>query len=698
MKRFVVILGVWVLISPQLGFAGELEKLDLGEVAVTATKVERKTARIPAAIHVITSEEIEKSKGWNLGEVLESLPGVQAQSKSGGYDTHIIIRGAGAKANYGVREIMVMVDGVPITDPDSLTRLDLVDTALIERIEVLKGPNSTLYGANAAGGVINIITKDSVGYQGFGLKSSVGSYNSDNFNLSYGGQLKEKFYYFISASHRSTDSWRKHNKFSTNQLNSKFNYLIDDTSEVNILASYSEADLQLPGSLTEEEFEKDPTQVSSSWPNTARDSRTHRYTLEYEKEFNGGYELKSQFYAQYWEHCHPVPRLINVSEAQVYGGELQGNIPHKFWETENVLTLGYSQQSEDRESEQFAYDDVNRTTPFTSSDDAGELLTESGSTADKWGVYLQESLKPLDGLLIDMGIRYDEVRIDLDKEEFREWGYNYVWPGPPSYFGYKDARDSVEIAEKWEKFSPRIGLNYALMESLNVYGSVGTGFQTPTQGELRTNVSLTPQESMNYEIGLKGRLDGGHSFDLAFFYTSIEDEIIKLMNSDGDTFFDNAGETEHIGVEVSGRFQLIDGLYLGGAYAYSDFTFDEFDEMEEVGSTVVTNSRDGNRIQLVPVHQYSYFLDYHHSWGISTRIDVNTWEEYFVDAANSDTYKGFTVVGARLGYDWHGANIFARVDNVFDKKYAAEVTKSYGTTRFSPAAPRTWVAGISYKF
>ena len=111
---------------------------------------------------------------------------------------------------------------------------------------------------------------------------------------------------------------------------------------------------------------------------------------------------------------------------------------------------------------------MNRDAPYTSSDDTGQLLSETGSTAGKWGVYLQESLKPLDGLIIDTGIRYDEVRIEVDTEEYLEWGFNYVWPGPPSYMGYKDARASVEINEKWEKFSPRVGLNYALMEFLNI--------------------------------------------------------------------------------------------------------------------------------------------------------------------------------------------------------------------------------------
>lgn len=702
--KFVIVL--LILLLPKLGIAagsGEEEAVEMGDIVVTGTRTKRNITEVPATINVVGKNEIEQSKGWNLGEVLESLPGVQSQTKNGGYDTHIIIRGAGAKAAYGVRDIMIMVDGVPITDPDSFTRLDLVDPSLIERIEVLKGPNSTLYGANAAGGVINIITKDSSTSQGAKIKASTGAFNSQSLNLSYGGQAGEKLSYFINGSHRTSDSWREHNKFDTSQLNAKFDYFPNDSSSLNLLLSYTQANMQLPGSLTKDEFESNPRQVSSSWQHSARDSETARFTLGYEKGLTGGKEIKGQLYLQNWKHYHPVPGGgINDGGSNVFGGELQTNIPHNIGSSKNLLTIGLSGQRDDRDSKKYAYRDWNGMPPYTSSDNTGELMEESGNRVYKWGIYLQESLKPFNGLLVDLGVRYDEVKFDIAEQTYLDWQYNYVKPPGSSYYAYATNKSAIYLEKRWNRVNPRIGINYALCKSLNWYGTAGTGFQTPTQGEIGTNPSLKPQKAINYETGLKGRFKGNHSFDLAFFHTSIDEEIIKLMDEDGVSYYDNAGKTLHKGVELSGRVQLFTGLYLGGSYAYSDFTFKEFDEMkrEKVGKTSVTRtySRNGNRIPLIPQDQYSLFLDYRHSSGANARIGSCTWEKYFVDNANSQTYSGFTVVNARIGYDWENLSLAFRVDNIFDWQYAAEVTESYGNISYTPGAPRTWTTSMSYKF
>jgi len=690
-------LVVFVLISPYLNVSAQSEEKqvqELGEMVVTGTRTERKITEIPAAVGIVTKEVIEESKGWNVGEVLGTLPGVQSQTKNGAYDSHIIIRGAGAKAAYGVREIMIMIDGIPITDPDSFTRLDVIDTALVERIEVLKGPNSTLYGANAAGGVINIITKDPLGYQGLNIKSSYGSFNSQSYNLSYGGQLGEKFFYFMSGSRRSTDSWRENNEFSTNQFNGKISYIVDETSDINLLLSYSENNLDLPSSLTKDEFEDDMEQASSTWPNMGRYSKTNRITLEYKKEFAGNYKFRSQIYFQDWEHYHPVPTGINDGGAKIGGIELQLNIPHKIWGTENILTVGLSGQADDNNSEKYTYEDWNSTAPYTSSGDKDKLLSRSKANVNKRGVYLQESMRPVRGLVVDLGLRYDEVTFELDNENFFKWTCNYR----TGVCGYTSVAEATESDNTWKRFSPKIGATYALNKNINFYSTVSTGFQTPTRGELVTNTDVTPQRAINYELGFKGRLDKKYSIDLAFFYTSIEEEIIKLMDSDGLTFYDNAGETLHKGIEISGRFELLTGLYLDANYAYSDFTFESFDEMERVGRGIATYSRDGNKIPLIPEHQYGASLSYKHSSGLNGRVNFSTWDKYFVDTANSETYSGFTVVNLRLGYDWKGISLFARVDNIFDEKYAAEVTKSYGTTKFSPGSPRNFTAGIKYRF
>ncbi|MDP2168361.1 MAG: TonB-dependent receptor [Thermodesulfovibrionales bacterium] len=708
MRRSLLLLLLSALVSCGIAFADEEVKSEqLEEITVTATKTQRKAEEVPASVDIITKENISKSKGQNIGELLGGLSGVQAETKNGAYDTHIIIRGAGAKAAYGVREIMIMVDGVPITDPDSLARLDVLDTALIERIEVVKGPNSTLYGANAAGGVINIITKNPLTYQGLGLRLGYGANNTEDYHLQYGGSYKN-LYFLLSGSRRSTDSWRRWNEFSTNQFNAKLNYIVDESSDMEFSMGYTKADLQLPGSLTKAQFEQDPTQRTSEWPNSGRYSKATRAAIGYRKELSGGSEIKGQLYAQSWEHYHPVPTKINDGGAMVFGGELQESFPHKLFGMKSSLMAGVSGQKDVRDANAYTYRDtvttvVNANTvaipPYSTSDAAGDLMETSDNTVDKWGIYLQESLWPSDRAILDIGVRYDRVMFDLDKETYKEWGFMTSKAGV-NYFNYKDIRQSTHIAKTWDELSPRIGLTYAITNGTNIYGTVSTGFQTPAQAELGTNENLKPQKAVNYETGLKGKFGNGMSADLALFYTAIDDEVIKLMDNAGASYYDNAGKTIHQGVEASGRLRLMDKISLCLNYAYSDFTFKDFKEMEKTGFPPAINvlSRDGNQIPLVPRHKYTASLNYNHPAGFYGKLASDTWGEYFVNTANTETYNGFTVVKWRVGYEKKTYSLYLQVDNIFDKKYASEVTQSYGKTSYSPGAPRTWMAGISYNF
>lgn len=166
---------------------------ELPEVSVTATRIEREAKDVPASITVVGKEKIEQKPMFNLQDALSGIPGVNISSRNQGYDTRLIIRGAGLKAPYGIREIMVLLNGVPITDPDSLTRLDFVDTSLIERVEVVKGPNSTLWGVNAAGGVINVITRSPFERKGGFIKLGFGDFNSQNHNLYHSAPLGGAF-------------------------------------------------------------------------------------------------------------------------------------------------------------------------------------------------------------------------------------------------------------------------------------------------------------------------------------------------------------------------------------------------------------------------------------------------------------------------------------------------------------------------
>jgi len=706
MRHFAAVLLFLFACVPALA-AEEVRPAELEEITVTATKTPRKVEEVTAATEIVKKEDVEASRGNNIGEALRALPGIQAESSNGAYDTHIIIRGAGAKAAYGVREIKIMVDGIPLTDPDSLTRLDMVDASLIERIEIVKGPNSTLYGANAAGGVINIITKSPFDNPGLTLKAGYGANNSQDYHLQYAGTVKQ-FAFLLSGTRRSTDSWRDWNKFETNQFNGRFAWLIDDTSELEMNLSYSEADLQLPGRLTKTQFEEDPSQQTLEWAHTGRDSTVARQGLSYRKESPSGTEFKAQVYAQEWEHYHPVPIRINDGGANVFGADLQENIPLQLFGRKHLLSVGLSAQRDDRDTKAYTYRDlvttqVNGKTvvapPYSRSDAAGDLAETSRNTVDSWGIFLQDSIRVTAGTILDLGLRFDRVRFSIDSEIYREWAFVTSQNGVP-YFAYRPARETIAVEKSWDAWSPRLGINQALTSAVNIFGAVATGFQTPAQSEIESNEALDPQRSLNFEVGLKGHFKNGHRLDLTLFSTTIDNEVVRLMDEYGATIYDNAGRTLHRGAELSGQVHLAAHLALHANYTYSDFTFTDYQEAERRGypAQTVLISRDGNDLPLVPRHKYSFALAYTHPGGVSARLGTVTWGEYFVNTANTETYSGFTTANCRLGYDRGRFGGFFAIDNLFDKKYAAEVTQSYGKTGYSPAAPRIASVGVTVRF
>ncbi len=705
MKRlFILILLFSQLLIAMI--AGAEEQVDtrhqVEEVVVTATRTERKTEETPAGVTVVTEEDLETSRLLGVKEALTGIAGVQSETRNGGYDARLVIRGAGLKARYGVREIMVLLDGVPITDPDGLTRLDFIDTQLIERVDVVKGPNSTLYGANAAGGVINIITKSP--YEEIkSAKGGYGNYNTQLYNLIFGDNVGET-YFTLSGTRKSTDGWRERNNFNSNQAGIKLARLLADGTSAELTFFYTNADLQLPGTLSQEQFDEDITQrTDQPWRHSGRDSNVYFSSLRAEKVL-GSLTLKPLLYFQRWDHFHPVTGSINDGGAYIFGGDVQGDLRHNLFGMEGLLTAGITAQYDRSDNDKYAYQDV-QVNPFsgriiaTLSDNKGDLIDTDKDRITKWGVYVQESLRPTHKWILDLGIRFDQVIFDLSADVFQEFSYsagNYV---PPD-------EESIKVDKTFEMVSPRLGLVYTLTEGFNIYGTISTGFQTPQSSELQDNENLDPATTINYEAGIKARHPRGHSFDLSAFYMDVDDEVVLTRLADGGTSYSNAGETIKKGIEVAAEIQPAQGLYLGGTYTYSDFEFEKFDEPVTVFNPALGTSetlvfdRSGNQLPYIPKHQYSLYARYKHPSGLKTQISAYTWGEYYVDNANSEKYTGYDfLANLFVGWETDHWDFTFDVNNVFDKKYAIEVYKdSSGELRYYPGAPRTFFAKVTYTF
>lgn len=688
---FLLVIAFLLLFITAASGDDELKAKELEEISVTATRTERSSKEIPAAVDIVSKEDIQNTRMFNLKDALTGIAGVQSESKNGGYDSRLIIRGAGLKARYGVREIMVLLDGVPITDPDGMTRLDFVDSQLVDRIDIVKGPNSTLYGANAAGGVINIITRSPFEER----KSLTVGYGSDNtqmYNLNYGTCL-DKTCINISGSRRSTDSWREWNEFSTNQASLKIGHYFSDNGSIVASLSYTEADLQLPGSLTKAQFDNDIRQLTSEqWRHSGRYSKIFSANVKLEKEI-GNITLRPLVYFQSWTHFHPVTGLINDGGANVYGADFQIDLKHRIAGMEGTLTAGLTGQIDKGDGEKYTYRDYLKVPgpsgriKNTLSDEKGMLAETNNDTTTKWGIFAQESLRPSKKWIIDLGIRYDQVTFDIDSRTYQEYSYAQGKYVAPAQAGYKSKTT-------FDAISPRIGVVYSLNDIVNLYGNISTGFQTPQASELSTNRDLKPLTIYNYEAGLKARFEGGHSIDLSIFYMDVKDEIVQTLTN-GESIYSNAGESEKKGLELTGKYQILPGLFAGCSYAYSDFTFREFAEL----INGVTYNRNGNSFPYIPRHQYSLFAFYKHSSGFKFRIDTNTWGEYYVDNANSEKYSGYKfLTNLLVGYEKKNLDMNVSVQNIFDRRYAMEVTKDTTGAKYRPGAPLSLMARITYKF
>jgi iron complex outermembrane receptor protein len=677
------------------GKAGDTVVLD--EISVTATREERATKEVPSNIAVIGKQKIDQEKMFNIKDAIQGTPGVLIDSKNGGFDVRLVIRGAGQKANYGVREIMVLRDGVPMTDPDSFTRFDFIDTQDIERIEITKGPGS-IYGGGSAGGVVQIISKSVFDAENR-VRAGAGNQDSFNGHVRYGDMIGDSDALALTVSRRSVGNhWRRWNEFETNQFSLKHGHMFGDGSAWETEVSYSEANLQLPGTMGDSEFADylatgKQTDTGDAFKFMGRDSKIFFVNSKYEAQW-GDFTFKPRLYFNQWGHFHPVTGKINDAwNNYVYGADVEGGYRHRLLGPSSLVAGFTLRQDRSDDAEQYAYRDYTTCGVFCGfritevlSDQKGDLISTEDTLNTLFGVYAQESVRPIEGLLVDVGMRYDRSSFEIDSNEIQEYSYSA---------GKYVAGAGITHTEKtYDLFSPRIGASYALTDAVSAFASLAQSDQVPSTSEIKSNSGLDAATARSVEVGLKGRARGW-SFDTSLYYTLVDNEIVAV-NDNGETVFQNAGEVTKKGFEFAGDYELLEGLRVGATYAYSDYTFDKFSEVVS-GSTV---DRSGNRMPFVPKHQYGLFASYSHPSGWHARVETNSWGEYWMDNANTEKYGGYDfVTDLSIGYR-DGPHTFAlNVDNVFDKRYAVEAKKSaQGRRSYSAGQPRTFLVTYTRKF
>lgn len=695
-----------ILLVSAVAAAVMAEEIVLDSMSVTATKVERETKTVPQSVAVVDNEEIEDKNVLNVKDAINTIPGVIAMDKSNGYDSRLIIRGAGLKARYGIREIMVMRDGVPMTDPDSFSRMDFIDVDDMESIEVYKGPGS-IVAANASGGVVAITSKSVFDTDNNRFKLGYGSFNSVNANIKASYAVDENDYVGVSITRRQSDnSWREWNEFDTTQASLKYGHMFEDDSTVEMEFSFTDANLQLPQSLSQAGFdeylesgETTNGDLQGPWQKSGRYGKSYYVNLRYEKEF-GDLTFKPQLYLTQWDHFHPVTGMINETNGHyVGGGDLAFDYKHQLFGNDANVVFGATARADYyTDSEKYEYGDVTlgfSTTPFphstilrVNSDEKGALAgTEDGKSL-LYGFYVQESFRPVKDLIVDIGLRYDRLDFDITGDEIT--AYNYYLEN------YEAGIGEYSLQEAYNLYSPKIGATYALTKTLNMYGLIAAANQAPTDSEVKANFSygvpttLDASTSINYEIGLKQR-SADLSADLSLYYNDVRDEIVAVKGLSNATYYTNAGQTRRLGAELAFDYFITKELDLGGSGSLYDYRYVDY-----VDAGI---DYSGNKQRYIPDYQYSLFAGYRIG-GFSSRLEGISYGPYYMDDANTEKYDGFTLVtNLMLAYRLDAHKLQLNVNNIFDKRYATEANKdTYSNHYYTPGTPRSAMVSYSYAF
>ncbi|HVE51694.1 MAG TPA: TonB-dependent receptor [Casimicrobiaceae bacterium] len=656
------------------------QERDFDPVVVTATRQAQRAFDLPVSIDTIDARAIVEGQPLiNLSETLVRVPGIVAQNRQNyAQDLQISSRGFGARAAFGVRGIRLYQDEIPATMPDGQGQTGSFQLLSAQRIEVLRGPFSTLYG-NASGGVISVMTESGTPEPIVTAIAGGGSYGTWTAGAKATGTAG-RVGYVAAVNHFETDGFRDHSSARRTLGVGKLAIDASAQTSITLIGSVQEQpDSQDPLGLTRAQWSANPRQADAATElfDTRKTVRQSQGGARIDHAFSDATSLRITGYAGKRD-VRQFLALTGVGATSSGGvvdldrefGGASVKLFHRarVFDTPLTLTIG-ADFDEQRERRQGFVNNFGT---------AGDLRRDEDDVVRNRDVYAQVQWLLHPKLSLLAGVRSSNVRFRSDD--------HYVTAANPDDSGRLSFRDTTPVA----------GLTFHATEALNLYASYGEGFETPTFAELAyrrsgpgLNFDLRPATSRAVEVGVKAIVARRHRINAAWFAIDTDDEIVIDAATGGRTTFRNAGKTRRRGVELAWDGEFDYGL---AAHAALTWLRAEFASDFATGVPPVTIA-SGAKLPGVPSRTAFGELRWNPpslAW-LSTAIEVAYVDRIYVNDRNSDFAPSYAVVNVRAGVEHSvGAlrmRAFARVNNIADRNYVGSVIVGDTNGRFFEPAP-----------
>ncbi|WP_010182041.1 TonB-dependent receptor [Aquimarina agarilytica] len=679
----------------------------LHEVVVSASREKQQRSEVPAAISVINSKKINETKAFGIDQLVNDTPGVyMSTSRSSSNEQHF----TAVRSPISTKPLFLFLeDGLPIRPTSIFNHNALLELNTIshQRIEILRGPNASIYGSDAIGGSFNFITKDPTkeltGHLAF--QANELGYSSVSFDAAK--QITNRFGLYVGTQFNQRNNGPfEHSDYDKYALTLKAVIKPLNHARLSVIFTGTDFLSDMAGSVGEKNFFLRNFQSDQTFTN--RDTEAYRLRTTWEQSWDNNNktsfsviyrdnEMKQNPSFRIRQNRNDTGGLTGAGSGEVNNNSFKsyfGNIQHQSKLIDGKLkiitggTIDHTKQDYVSEKTDVVVDaETRKNIGFSVRE--GDFILNYDADIDNYAGYAQIEFSPIEKLSFTGGLRYDYFEYDFNN---RKIGVDEL----------EDRKDD------WDNLAPKIGVNYNLSNSVGFYANYSQGFTPPQSSTLYRgrdeNEGIKPSQYDNYEVGGYSHFSNKIRLDLSLYVLKGKNTLISVRNEGGDTPFTNtnAGETTSYGIEYGISYKPIKEIELTHNGTYAKHEYDEFvfrgDDFSDTHRETAPNLIGTSKIKIIPGNGLNMTFEHELIGDYATSLEGQAKD---TDGnPNTTTYAGHNIFNFLTSYQYKKVEVWMHVLNVFDRLYANRV--SYNRFRnensFTAANPRAFHIGIKYNF
>ncbi|MEJ8758494.1 TonB-dependent receptor [Pontibacter sp. H259] len=664
-------------------------QLILPEVQVQGYETNRPLLQTAGAISIIDNEVISRSDESSLVRAVNTVPGVRMDERAPA-SYRISVRGSTLRSPYGIRNVKLYFNGIPLTEANGTSALNLLDAASIGSIEILKGPTASVYGAGTGGTVLLEPKRAKLGKE-LKVGTTIGSYGFRKYNAA-ASIAAAKSNVLVQYTHQQSDGYRDQSALDRKVLLISPEFYVSGKQTITSHLIYSDLYYELPGGITKEQYDQNPRQArggefGSVKQNASMNQESINVGLKQEYRFTDNWSNTTAIYTLQRFRDHPFNTDYERNASQEFGGRSSFTFNSAIGSIATTYTFGGEFQRGLEIAQTFD----------NNSGAVGALRSDNEVTAKTGFIFGQAEFELPADFILTTALSLNDTQYGIKRLQLATTG---------DYTFTKDF-DAV--------LSPRIALLKKLTDQISAHASISSGFSPPTEEEILTsdgalNANLQDEKGANYELGIRGyTLQSKLSFDVVGYYFRLKEAIVSRQDASSVAVFRNVGSTSQKGVEtalgytfINDPASLVNLTKLWTSYTYSHFRFKDYtiykaSEQKEI-------DLGGNKLTGVAPHTLTAGLDVATKLSLYFNATINYVDALPLTDENTVYADSYFVAGAKFGYRKTIAqklalDIFAGADNLTDETYSlGNDLNAFGNRFYQPAPERNYFGGISLSY